>query len=1254
MEEYLSQQSTGNIPYKTTKHSNHDNYWLLPGITTSLFCFGCAIENLEDVTLLKFRKKHILTDLLEIFLTNNTIWQLFGSNSSVHAHVVKILLDILIQSDDKELGVVTSQLCLLIAKRTSPERIATIVTDQLSSKSKNFSNQGFMHLLTDLVVAVPSIVINICDDKALFIVELLNFISTCKKDLQLCAWSLLTSILKAICVEDVSISQKTLKQILQTLIQVNVTSIVVDIEVLKCLHSFLCIKNAQVVVFQLECSLLTTSTSSALEYIKKMLLCSNEEGKTVAISCLNIMAEMNDSEKEATDAGFSSLLNLIIQKGITEYLLELLSSSNATVVQELFKCLEKMTRSKKFHSLGHMVYGFSTVIKCLMATTDVACSIQGLRLIDIILKGRLNQSDRINFTKPQTAELIELLRKSFECPDEQVKTMASHCMCSFLMCVKSLSRPTCEVILNLLELLFLYIERDFSISTNLQLKKHQIDFVNNSYDIVLQFVSHIKKQMETDSTNSADNHKDSPFDDIHETLFFFCDKYFIPQAVVKFLPRQDIKFQTIFYQIVLHIMELDKHKGEMLASKICQSSFLGLIYQFKVVAGRASSNNSNLTGFLGKLLMYLCMSTEAPDVHQLYDTNFLESITYFNVPMQEWRTLLDNDNQNVDYIDSHQTVLLTMLACSHMADCPLVPLPTLQPFLEKLGMNTRRLLTLSVLAKRYYLYLCCQINMSGSFNPVTQIQIGQVITGTATEHVLLLLHNSPNFLVWLLKLNISSRIFQMCLEIFFRVAEAEITELTSTLQQHNCLFIFMEFCIKLLCAITDSDMQQAVCSYIQSVMCHVGGDKHDYLKHLIHKTLLLTEEFNHAVITVYCRLINTLTTQSTIGVSEEDLKLLCRILEYIGENTLPTLLVEALQYCYLILSKAVETQDIKPVSIVMKYSRIATMFSKKMFNNQKAIESSKSTLLVELLHSVIVLVTTRLLQCVQMFAINMDTKLVVRKEIVIELCACANLPLLQLSLACFWNVVFSQQLRPTMLEFVGEDGEHSQLTEDDLHLLMIALQNLYFHQEGLLCSEAAYCHLALVRLPATKALVSNPWSRLFRDNIRDSIASSNCVNISSVIMHQSFFDCTHKPEMNKTITDIAFHVISKTVQEVEKGVNEERSNLVVVVVEYVKIFLDQFLNQLEYETLKRFKVDLKNLDKTWKTNATSITCTIKDDSTSNALHIINVFGLFFQPNARRLLLRCDVSSTVNGMRKQLEKRITEIDDDETESDDEMQ
>jgi len=83
-------------------------------------------------------------------------------------------------------------------------------------------------------------------------------------------------------------------------------------------------------------------------------------------------------------------------------------------------------------------------------------------------------------------------------------------------------------------------------------------------------------------------------------------------------------------------------------------------------------------------------------------------------------------------------------------------------------------------------------------------------------------------------------------------------------------------------------------------------------------------------------------------------------------------------------------------------------------------------------------------------------------------------------------------------------------------------------------------------------------------------------------------------------------------------------------------------------------VDLKNLDKTWKTNATSITCTIKDDSTSNALHIINVFGLFFQPNARRLLLRCDVSSTVNGMRKQLEKRITEIDDDETESDDEMQ
>ena len=1301
---YLSQHSSESIPYVTAKHSKHDSFWLLPGVTSPLFCFGCAIENVEDSKVLNYQKKHILTDLLEILLYNKTIWQLFASKSDVHQHVVTLLLTLLIDSNDSDLRELCSELCLLITKRTTPERTATIVIDQFMLKLKSFGNASFLCFLRELINVVPAITVTVCDNKAVFVVELLNFISTCKSEFQLASWLLLTSCLKAVVTEEISLTQNLLKQILKTITETNVTSLSVDIEILKCLQSFIHLGKALQILLQHECSHLTVPTNSVLEHVKKMLLCSSEEGKKIAISCLTDIAKKDVEDLSAgQETEFSSLLNLILQRGITEYLLELLSSSNSVVIYELFQCLEILSHSKRFHSLGHMVYGFSSVIKAVHTTDNAACSIKGLELINIILNGRSVASsgggDKTNITETQTNELINLIKKCFvECSEDKIKSSSTNCLCSFLRSSKSLSVANYEKITNVIELIFVFIERDISSSLNSQMKSCHIEVVANAYESVLLFVGHISSSEDSritqqSSTNSSEppNNQDEVALKTVDQLFFLCDRYFIAQASLKFLPRRDVKFQIVFYQTVLTIIELDVSKGEQMARKMSESSFIAKIYEFKVIAARLNTKSeADLSKVLGKLLVYLCMSVDCSNEHSLFDETVIKNIIQFSIPIQEWKSFLGVDQQqqqvSSDYVATRWTVMLVLLACTHMGGCILIPLSTLQPFVEQLAQDPSSLLSLNVLGKRFYVYLCCQLDtnrLQNSTMPPSSIyhKLCTQILASNPDKLHLLFHCSSNFLIWLLRLNVQNNVFQSFLELFFTANINDTDSLAITLQQSNCNFVFVERTLKIFTSLTNEATQLGLSSFLEKILAAIEVERHGYLKHLIHKSLMFTEEFNHGVITVYIRLLNTICLQASggcrVSVSEDDLKLFCRILTYVRTDAFPTLLIEALKFCYLILSISIRVQDVKPISIAMKDDSLLGTFSKLFFNNEKVAAATVSSamlktisLMTERLYAAVVLVVTQVMQCCHMFAVEpapSSLQLVVRKNLVLEMFSCNDLPILQLALTSFWTSFL--RVDSKLIQF-NHHEEGNGLSVNDHDLLIITLQNLSVHQEAFSRQQAALCCQTLVKKSPISALnfFASPWTKIVYNNAKALITSSK-FDPSAVMLFQIFLnDRDHITKSPQEMVSVSLDILQYTIKELEKQQNGDADNnddnlntelLVSCVTRYFQEFLDAFCGSLEYDSLKRFKADLKTMDRLWKLKHGSVALTSSSaESTRTALtsssRFLEIFELYFTTTSFDFGdggVDFDVLSAVTRLRKQIEKRITEIDDDETESDD---
>ena len=167
-----------------------------------------------------------------------------------------------------------------------------------------------------------------------------------------------------------------------------------------------------------------------------------------------------------------------------------------------------------------------------------------------------------------------------------------------------------ETLPELIEAMFIYIENGLS-QSKFDVMPGKIELIYNSYLSLLLFYEKMKAFVHA----AAEDVKKEKYSVVN-VMYYLSDRYFIPIAKQILLSLKNISIQAIFFKIVLLLLELVPAKGKMLAVKLCQSSFLKTVYDFKVLASQTSKE---LDEVLAKIILQLCMSVDLTDVQCFFE-----------------------------------------------------------------------------------------------------------------------------------------------------------------------------------------------------------------------------------------------------------------------------------------------------------------------------------------------------------------------------------------------------------------------------------------------------------------------------------------------------------------------------------------------------------------------------------------------------------------------------------------------------------
>ena len=343
MDEYDSLQYSG-LLYSGSNHKTHDNFWIQPGFTSAYFCFACGVELIEDKTVLHIKKKKILTEMLEIFINNDMIWKLLCGKRNVIHHILDVFVSLLSQSNDDELTTILNECFLLITQRTSPEHTAEMIIGNIVSISNFSTNEQLMKIIGNILHLVPSVSATLLQQhQRCFFDEILNSAKQCSIENLKSYLTIILEVLKS------DYNEKIQKSNLRSIISlcVEFSKMAIDFEseklIIEIIASLADKSSHHKILCEYESSKFTSSTQSIIETLKKLLLSKNEDLQILTINCISVMSDpkFNNHLDE-----FTTLIKIILEKGFSELLLELLSLSNDKVMPRIFSCLSNLVESK--------------------------------------------------------------------------------------------------------------------------------------------------------------------------------------------------------------------------------------------------------------------------------------------------------------------------------------------------------------------------------------------------------------------------------------------------------------------------------------------------------------------------------------------------------------------------------------------------------------------------------------------------------------------------------------------------------------------------------------------------------------------------------------------------------------------------------------------------------------------------------------------------------------------------------------------
>lgn len=1209
MMNFNSSQNSQTLSFISSKHDTHDEEWLLPGLTTSFFCFACTIECLEDKSTLNIRKKRIATEFLEILLVNKNIGRVIGSKQDVFFHLLNLFVCLLWESTDAEFKEIISQCCLHTVKQTNPLHANSMIFESILER-KNFpENFHLLKLLCSLLQITPTLSELFFRRKGAYIDEIIKCTSGCNSNNLIYLWNLLALIFKSgVRNENNTISHDRVLAIIKNGIENINTSFVVGIEihVLHCFQYFAESRYYRMIMFDHECSKLTSSTLSIVEILKKMLLSSKEELELNAVLCISSICNPQ-YEVTAENTELASLVALVLEKGLSEFLLELLLSAKELVVCELFKCLCKLTRSKAFCKMGHMVYGFTAIINAIKkveASSNTDAFFEGLVLLESMLtKGVF--LDHSNQLYKQSCVVLELLSSAFNKPQSKLKYVVVSSFCVYLSLVSVLVQKDFETTLNLIESIFTYMEKEINV-INANVDKKTLQFIVHSYEAVYFMIQIIFKEnvkiekakgtQETDISSSSNSqlqtsqHLDpNLFAALVDNIYFICDKYLIPQAIMKYFPLNSLPLQSIFYRALHSIIELSVEKGKLLASKLAESSFFRFIYDFKVVVTAKDTNE-----VLSNLLVVLCLSDETSQLRDWLQKSLLSWFANFNVPFSEWQFLLVqsslSNQMTSDFLGEARSCMFAMLAYSQKANSPLITMNLMKIPLENFAECKENLTALPILGKRYFLYLwshmqCLHVNVS-----LNECALRHVIdmVDKELERSKNLFMNSDVVLIWVLKNNISLDVQKSFFELYFNdiiqndELDEKIQSLITNINSHRLSSRFIEMVLLSIESSLDPSILDVYISTVSVLLQSISSDTVISLKTIIYKVLMKNKNtMDHSQLVALFKCSIGLQICCGKEINDDDLKLFCTTLNMLIDHTAPSLRFQLLHYVSIIIAKSVKLCNPKPTSVALGCNELLNEFQTTIFTNRNFITNSQTSCLLENINGVCIMIISELLSGTQLLAADVTNEAVkVHIDLLIEALVAHEVPIIQIAALSFWKKMCDQKFRSLLVVFTNESNDAYTITQKDVDLLYIALQNLYYNSKELIRERAVIClHSLMQCLAEPRRLLDQPWSKKLIQLCSDKIpidpkdlASLNllalCIKYSERCRDETF----------KTIIDLLKRRID------EDNVQGYGFNETICLAETA---INVCIKKIDYTKLKDLKILLKTLHHKYSQNSQS-------------------------------------------------------------------
>ena len=411
----------------TEKHTQHDSIWMFQNSNLSSICFACAVETLDDTTSLNVRKRRMVSGIMELLTTNRSIWQIFTKQKATLCHTGNVLLKLLSSKDKQLCTLVIETLGTLVQRSTEDSTIsllqslATVLRDKGTKTNVEYMAPYFCFLGKILRRSGSAVKTLLTDHHWLFEMIIEN-VGEIPESQATSYWYILAQIYKN--EHSRHVNMRNSKLVIEKVVSVlgNSASKDLQLNILSVLMSFA--KN------NLLCELIiddesefSLSQNSVANMMKKLMLSTNSDIQRISVQCLTEVLKSSSAHDYEKTINFSQIL---MAKGLCEFLFELLGSSERFLISTVLNCLQRFADMDMFFSAGHVIYGIEPIVESLKRATTAKDRFLLHPALHLMLKILQNIKNTSSIEKHADC-LLEMMMQLSEMQDTDILNLGISC-----------------------------------------------------------------------------------------------------------------------------------------------------------------------------------------------------------------------------------------------------------------------------------------------------------------------------------------------------------------------------------------------------------------------------------------------------------------------------------------------------------------------------------------------------------------------------------------------------------------------------------------------------------------------------------------------------------------------------------------------------------------------------------------------------------------------------------------------------------